>query len=49
MHFNARILSSINKQEILTHQAFANAVDRPTKRIERSVCDDMYLILETMT
>lgn len=27
----------------------ANAVDKPTNRIERSVCDDMYRILDTMT
>lgn len=33
----------------LTHRAFASAVDRPIKRIERSVCEEMYLILETIT
>lgn len=36
-------------QIIFTYLAFAKAVERPTNRTARSVCDDMYLILETIT
>ena len=32
-----------------TYFAFAKAVERPTNRTARSVCDDMYLILDTIT
>jgi hypothetical protein len=37
------------KFPLVTYRALANAVDKPTNRIERSVCDDMYRILDTMT
>lgn len=40
----------ILKTEIcITYCAFANAVERPTNLIDRSVCEDIYLILETIT
>lgn len=32
-----------------TYPALARAVERPTNRTARSVWDDMYLILETIT
>lgn len=34
---------------IRTYPAFAKAVESPTNRTGLSVCDDMYLILETIT
>jgi Tat protein secretion system quality control protein TatD with DNase activity len=39
----------MQKHHFKAYRALANAVDKPTNRIERSVCDDMYRILDTMT
>lgn len=43
-----RVYQSKNKVH-KTYCAFAKAVERPTNRTARSVCDDMYLILDTIT
>lgn len=39
----------VNPSVVLAYLAFAKAVERPTNLTFRSVCDDIYLILETIT
>lgn len=39
----------INNSVVLPYLAFAKAVERPTNLTFLSVCDDIYLILETIT